>query len=101
MSDKISRPPQTLAQRREARETKRFVAASVPVSSPTRIAAPATASAKAQPNLNAKQLQDEIIRDFKAKYGHVPDLDHVLSEVWKQLGFRAMSARQKRQFWER
>ena len=101
MSDKVSRPPQTLAQRREARETKRFVEASVPVSSPTRIAAAAVPSAK--PALSPRQLQEQICAEYTAKHGpgSVPDLDHVMAEVWKRLGMSTLSPRQKKQFWDR
>lgn len=75
-------------------EQRRILRTSVPVQSPTRIATPAAKTpAKSQATPNAKQMHDEIVSEFKAKYGTVPELEHVMKEVWKRMG---MSARPKR-----
>src|SRR5712692_735185 len=66
----------------DAREAKRFLKASIPPSSPTRIPAQAStpgASAKSQPPLNARQMHEEIVAQYCAKYGHPPELEHVMA----------------------
>jgi hypothetical protein len=74
-------------------EQRRIVRTSVPVQSATRIATPATpASTKSQPPLDPKRMHNDIVDEFRAKHGSVPELEHVMREVWKRMG---MSARPK------
>ena len=79
------------------RAAMRFVEAATPPPSPTRL--PVAAPPKPAP-IGPKELQAEIIADYKAKHGPraVPDLDHVMAEVWKRLGLSCPPAKQKRQF---
>jgi hypothetical protein len=76
-----SAPATTPAQRRDMK----FVDASVPRQSPTRVPIPVS-SAKPPSTAEAKKLHNEIVTEYTAKHGKAPDLDYVISEVWKRLG---------------
>jgi len=81
---------------RQANEAKRVLKAGTPPSSPTRIGV--VPSPKPQPTIDAKQMHDQIVAEYKAKYGHPPELEHVMQQVWKRLGFSRLPAWQKKQF---
>jgi hypothetical protein len=77
-------------------EQRRIVRASMPASSPTRVATPP--SAKPQPPLDPKALHQKIVAEYQAKHGSPPDMETVMKTVWKELGMTTLPARQKQQF---
>ena len=78
------KPAVTPAERR----TMKFVDASIPPQSPTRIAAPAVADDKPHSPAEAKQLREDICAEYVAKHGTFPDLEYVMSEVFKRRGIK-------------
>lgn len=96
MGNDFSRPPLSRPMRpgkvaatltAEQRRTMKFVDASIPPQSPTRIPAPATKEHPQSP-AEAKKLRGEICQEFIAKHGHAPDLEYVMSEVFRRLGIK-------------
>jgi hypothetical protein len=79
-----SAPALTPAQRR----TMKFVDATIPPQSPTRIPIPVS-SGKPPTAAEAKKLHNEIVQEYRAKHGKAPDIDYVISEVWKRLGCKS------------
>ena len=79
------KPALTPAERR----TMKFVDAATPSQSPTRITTPAAAPAdKPHSPAEAKQLREEICAEYVAKHGAFPDLQYIMSEVFKRRGIK-------------
>ena len=70
------------------RKTMKFVDAATPEQSPTRVAVPATATDKPHSPAEAKQLREEICAEYVAKHGRFPDLEYIMSEVFKRRGIK-------------
>lgn len=66
----------------------KFVDASIPPQSPTRIAAPTANDNKPHSPAEAKQLREDICAEYVAKHGKFPDLEYVMSEVFKRRGIK-------------
>jgi len=63
----------------------KFVDASAPDQSPTRVPA---VSDKPQSAPDAKKMHDEICAEYQAKHGMPPDLEYVMREVFKRRGVK-------------
>ena len=79
-----SKPALTPAERK----SMKFVDAATPPQSPTRTAVPATAADKPHSPAEAKQLREDICAEYVAKHGSFPDLEYVMSEVFKRRGIK-------------
>jgi hypothetical protein len=63
----------------------KFVDASAPKQSPTRTPPVPDVS---EPAPDPKKMHDEIIAEYRAKHGEPPDMEHVISEVFKRRGIK-------------
>jgi hypothetical protein len=79
-----SKPTLTPAERK----SMKFVDAATPPQSPTRVAAPAGIDDSPQSPADAKKLREDICAEYVAKHGAFPDLEYVMSEVFKRRGIK-------------
>lgn len=81
MDDKPRRSPQTLAEYRRMQ----FVDAIKPTQSPTRTR---PVPNNPPPDIDPKKMHNEIVAEYRAKHGKPPDMEHVISEVFKRRGVK-------------